>query len=172
MMNWIGFRAITKPTVRASQRVAWWFACIVLLACPVMAKQAIPEARERDKSFVRVGQYQIHYSAFNSTFIPSTVAEQYKLRRGERYGVVNIAVRDLSTGLPGKASTANVSGYVKNLLSQKTGLKFSVVNEGDAIYYLADFTFSDGELLKFAIDVKPLGSSLSETLNFEQLFYK
>ncbi len=171
-MSWVGLKVTLKPMPRIRQSVAWCLACMLLLACPVMAKKAIPEARVFDKGPVQVGQYQIHYSAFNSTFIPPAVAEQYNLRRGERYGVVNIAIRDLTSGSPGKATTAKVSGHVKNLLAQKNELKFAEVQEGDSIYYLAGFTFSDEELLKFAVDVTPLGSSLSETLNFEQMFYK
>ncbi len=154
----------------------WMMSSALLLlvwgvANPVIAESMIPEARVLNQEPVQLGNYQIYFSAFNSTFIPPGVAEQYSLRRGGRYGVVNIAIRDVVVDDLGKAVTGKISGHTMNLLTQKTRLKFSEVTEGSAIYYLADFKFSDEELLKFAIDVKPQGSSRSETLRFEQTFY-
>lgn len=142
------------------------------MVSPVIAESMIPEARVMDQKPVQLGNHQIYFSAFNSTFIPPGIAEQYNLRRGDRYGIVNIAIRDVALDDLGKAATGKISGHTMNLLTQKTTLKFSEVTEGDAIYYLADFKFSDEELLRFAIDVKPQGASRSETLRFEQTFYK
>ncbi|MFK0570799.1 DUF4426 domain-containing protein [Endozoicomonas sp.] len=142
------------------------------MATPVIAESLIPDARVLKQAPVQLGNYQIYFSAFNSTFIPPGVAEQYNLRRGGRYGIVNIAIRDVTADDLGAAVTGELSGHTKNLLTQQTRLKFSEVKEGSAIYYLADFKFSDEELLKFAIDVKPQGSSRSKSLRFEQTFYQ
>ncbi len=164
-------RSITSMTQR-------WMACLALLVLgvvgmvnPVTADSQIPEARVMSQEPIEMGNYRIYFSAFNSTFVPPGIAEQYSLRRGSRYGIVNIAIRDVSSDELGTAVTGRVSGHTMNLLTQKSSLKFSEVKEGSAIYYLADFKFSDEELLKFAIDVKPQGSSRSETLRFEQIFY-
>ena len=107
-----------------------------------------------------------------SMFIPLVVAEKYNLRRNACYGIVNIAIHDVSTDDLGVAVGGMVSGYAMNLLAQRSSLKFSEVKEGNAIYYLADFKFSNEELLKFVVDVKPQRSSQSETLRFEQTFYQ
>ncbi|WP_257266196.1 DUF4426 domain-containing protein [Endozoicomonas sp. ONNA2] len=154
-----------------------WIAYLALLsgvvgmANPVMAESQIPEARVMNQEPIQMGNYQIYFSAFNSTFVPPGIAGHYNLRRGDRYGIVNIAIRDVSSNELGTAVTGKVTGHTMNLLTQKNSLKFSEVKEGSAIYYLADFKFSDEELLKFAIDVKPQGSSQSETIRFEQVFY-
>lgn len=143
---------------------------------PVMADSLIPEARVMDQGPVQLGNFQVYFSAFNSTFIPPGIAEQYNLRRSERFGIVNIAIRAMSPdGVgddSGRAVTARVSGHTTNLLTQKNSLVFSEIREGSAIYYLADFKFADEELLRFAINVKPEGSSRGETLRFEQTFYQ
>ena len=146
--------------------------CWVLLVTPAMADIQIPDAEKMNQEPVQLGNYRIYFSAFNSTFIQPEVARQYNLRRGERYGIVNIAVRDVSRGEPGKAVTATVSGHVANLLTQKYNLAFFEINEGEAIYYLADFRFADEERLKFVINVKPQGSDRGETLRFTQTFYR
>ena len=138
---------------------------------PVWADGEIPDARLMNQRPVELGNYRIYFNAFNSTFIPPEIAQQYDLHRGGRYGIANIAILDASSEGVGKPVTAKVTGHTKNLLSQKNSLKFSEVKEGDAIYYLADFKFSDQELLKFDIVVKPHGSSRSEKLKLEQVFY-
>ena len=146
--------------------------CWVLLATPAMADIQIPEAGRMDREPVQLGDYRIYFSAFNSTFIQPEVAKQYNLHRAERYGIINIAVRDVSQGEPGQAVTARVSGHVTNLLTQKYNLTFFEINEGEAIYYLADFRFADEERLKFVVNVKPQGSDQEETLRFSQTFYR
>ena len=146
--------------------------CWVLLATPAMAEIQIPYAQQMNQEPVQFGDYRIYFSAFNSTFIQPEVAKQYNLRRGGRYGIVNIAVRDVSQGEPGKAVTARVSGHITNLLTQRYNLAFFEINEGEAIYYLADFRFADEERLTFVVNVKPQGSDQEETLRFTQTFYR
>lgn len=162
---------LTSMAQRLMACQAFLMVVVIGMVNPVMAESQIPEARVMDRDPIQMGNYRIYFSAFNSTFIPPGIAEQYNLRRGDRYGIVNIAIRDVSSDELGTAVTGRVSGHTMNLLTQKNSLKFSEVKEGSAIYYLADFKFSDEELLKFAIDVKPQGSSRSETLRFEQIFY-
>lgn len=132
----------------------------------------IPDAKILDYQPARFGDYEVHYSAFSSTFIPPKIARAYDLKRGENYGVVNIAVRNIRESETGKAITGMVKGEHKNLMTQVKKLTFKEVREGDAIYYLADFRFSDEELLKFTIDVTPQGSNRAETVQFEQTFYE
>ncbi len=133
---------------------------------------AIPEAKVLNYQPVRFGDYEVHYSAFNSRFISPQMAEQYDLKRDENYGVVNIALRNIKDSETGKAVSGEIQGKHKNLMTQITRLDFKEVKEGDAIYYLADFKFSDEELLKFTVDIKPIGSQRTETVRFEQTFYE
>ncbi len=148
--------------------VLWVF----LTATSVMAEVEIPEAERMNQGPVQLGDYQIYFSAFNSTFIQPEVEKRYNLRRGGRYGIVNIAVRDVSQGEPGTAVMADVSGHITNLLTQKYSLAFFEINEGEAIYYLADFHFADEERLKFVVNVNPQGSKQEEVLRFSQIFYR
>ena len=154
--------------------VRHFMVCSVLLvvALPTMADIQIPDAERMNQEPVQLGDYRIYFSAFNSTFIQPEVAKRYNLRRGERYGIINIAVGDVSQGEPGQAVTARLSGHITNLLTQKYNLTFSEINEGEAIYYLADFRFADEERLKFVVNVKPQGSDQEETLRFTQTFYR
>ena len=120
---------------------------------------ALPAAAERKQSF---GDLDVHYSVFNSSFLQPDIASAAGLVRSKTQGVINIAVLKAS-----KASTAQVSGQVKNLLGQSTALTFRQVTESGAIYYLAQFPFSSREILSFTLDVRQGDSTHRVTFNQE-----
>ena len=132
----------------------------------------IPEARTLKNEPLRFGDYEVHFSAFNSTFIAPAIAKAYKLERSPKHGLVNIAVRNVKDSEVGTATTALLEGQHKNLLQQSVSLKFMEVREGAAVYYLAGFRFSNEEMLEFSIDVKPEGSDRSYPVKFRQTFYQ
>jgi hypothetical protein len=120
---------------------------------------ALPVAAERKQSF---GDLDVHYSVFNSSFIQPDIAAAAGLTRSKTQGMVNVAVLKA-----GKASTAQVSGQVKNLLGQSTALTFRQVTESGAIYYLAQFPFSSREILSFTLDVRQGDNTQRITFNQE-----
>lgn len=120
---------------------------------------ALPAAAERKQSF---GDLDVHYSVFNSSFLQPDIASAAGLVRSKTQGVVNVAVLKA-----GKASTAQVSGQVKNLLGQSTALTFRQVTESGAIYYLAQFPFSSREILSFTLDVRQGDNTHRFTFNQE-----
>ncbi|MCA1767943.1 MAG: DUF4426 domain-containing protein [Idiomarina sp.] len=79
-----------------------------------------------------LGNWDVHYSAFNSTSLAPQIASQYNLTRSASKGVLNIAVLDKHTQ---KAQTPGVSGQVVNPLGQIRELEFQQVTEGNASYY-------------------------------------
>jgi hypothetical protein len=69
----------------------------------------------------------------------------------------------------GKPTTATVSGQVRNLMGQINNLSFRQVREGDDIYYLAQFPFSE-ETLSFTINVQSAGGPRN-SFTFNQEFF-
>ncbi|NRB69885.1 MAG: DUF4426 domain-containing protein [Vibrio sp.] len=129
-----------------------------LLALPAWAGQ-----------FKTIKDVEVHYSAFNSTFLTPQVAHSYELKRNGYSAIINISVLDnYQAGKP--AITAKVSGSAKNLIGQTKTLEFREVKEGSAIYYLAEFPISEEENLTFNIDVNA-GNKGTGRLKFTQKFY-
>lgn len=120
---------------------------------------ALPAAAERKQSF---GDLDVHYSVFNSSFLQPDIAVAAGLARSKTQGVVNVAVLKA-----GKASTAQVSGQVKNLLGQNTPLTFRQISESGAIYYVAQFPFNNREVMTFTLDVRQGDESHRITFNQE-----
>ena len=110
-----------------------------------------------------LGDWDVHYSAFNSTSLAPQIASKYDLTRSASKGVLNIAVLDKHTQ---KAQTPGVSGQVVNPLGQIRELEFQQVTEGDASYYLAQFDYTNAETLRFTIQIGE-----QQTLKFNQEFW-
>lgn len=117
------------------------------------------------------GDYEIHYNVFNSTFLQPEMARQYNINRSRAIGVVNIAVlkKNPEGGLPTPVAAA-LEGEVTNQVQQQTRLAFRRIVEGPAIYYLADFHFSENDPLIFTVRVlgdpgqPPMAIRFSKTL--------
>ena len=123
---------------------------------------SLPALAEQKQSY---GDLDVHYSAFNSGFLQPEVAAATGLVRSKSQGVVNVAVLKAGT-----ASSAKVSGTVKNLLGQSTALSFKEVKEGKAIYYLAQFPFEQRETLRFTLNVTA-AEGVPHSFDFNQEFF-
>jgi len=113
-----------------------------------------------------IGDITIHYNALSSANIPAEVAAAYKIRRSGRTGLVNITVMK-----NGKPVIANIFGNGKNLTGQLKALAFKEIREEQAVYYIATFTFSNGEKLSFDLQVQPERKGKLIQLNFKQELY-
>ncbi len=121
------------------------------------------------EQFKNIKNSEIHYSAFNSTLLTAEVATQYQLKRNGHSAILNISVLDNSKlGKP--AVDASITGTAKNLIGQIKTLEFKQIKEGQAIYYLAQFSISDEESLTFNINVDA-GMTGSGPITFTQKFY-
>ncbi|AEX23171.1 DUF4426 domain-containing protein [Vibrio sp. EJY3] len=131
---------------------------ISLLPFPTFAEQ-----------FKNMKDIEVHYVAFNSTFLTPKIARSYDIKRNGYLAIINISVLDrASLGKP--ALEAQVAGQAKNLIGQTQQLTFREVKEGDAIYYLAELPVTHEETFTFDIDVKS-GNKGSGKLQFTQKFY-
>ncbi|MDX1304144.1 DUF4426 domain-containing protein [Photobacterium sp.] len=138
-------------------RILCLLSAILFTALPVRAEQ-----------FINVGDLEIHYSSFPSTFLTPDVANTYRISRSRYSAVVNIAVLDKSQeGKP--AVRAVVSGTARNLLGTEKKLSFREIREGEAIYYIAELSHTNEERFRFIIDVTQNGTN--GQINFDQTFY-
>ncbi|MBQ4832855.1 DUF4426 domain-containing protein [Pseudoalteromonas sp. MMG010] len=144
------------------QRLFSLFAMLTLVLAFTSKAQQMPGAQYKE-----LGDWQVHYIAFPSTFIQPNIAQAYGLERSGYKGIVNISI--LKNDAQNSAQTAVLTGTAKNLLGNKQTLNFKEVKEGDAIYYLAQVDYSNEEVLRFEIAIKQ--NNQFHTLKFQQKFY-
>lgn len=133
----------------------WFYLLSLLVASPSLWAEQMQQ----------LGPWQVHYSAFRSTFLTPHVASQYGLERSRYQGVINIAVQDKH----GKAQAVGIVGEAKNLTGTLRPLEFKEVKEGEAIYYLASLPYRNEDT--FQISVQLMGQGLQQKLVFQQTFY-
>lgn len=120
-----------------------------------------------------IGNYVVHYNALGTNFLQPATAKEYKIKRSKNRGMITIAIQEKApAGKPiGKAVSANVSGFSKNLNGQTRNLKFRKVTEGNAIYYIDDFSITNQEVIDFVLTIKPNDQNNSYSLKFRQQFF-
>jgi hypothetical protein len=116
---------------------------------------------------VTVDDYTVYFNAYNSSLLQPDVAKAYGLVRSKNRGVLSIVVRHKN----GEHSKADVTATVRNLNNQMRKLNMHEAKDGEALYYISDFHFTDKEKLSFEVDVTPRGSKEPIQLNFQQQFF-
>jgi len=116
--------------------------------------------------------YVVHYSAINTTRLTPEVAKLSGITRSKNRAMLNIAVQKKKKDGSFIGVVAQLQGTVTNLIGQQRNLDFSLVTEGSAVYYLAEFFIDDGEKLYFKINAQPVPNYNGLTVSFNQTFYK
>lgn len=116
-------------------------------------------------------EYDVHYSAFNSTFLDPAVAKQYGLVRSKAMGVINVSVIQRQPDGSTKAVRSVIEGRVSNEIQQQKMLGFQQVSEGEAIYYLAQVQFNEAKRLTFDLTLYPQGQTEALYHRFSHVFF-
>ncbi|MGD2054100.1 MAG: DUF4426 domain-containing protein [Gammaproteobacteria bacterium] len=117
------------------------------------------------------GDYVVHYNAFRSDTLSPEIAKAYNLTRRNNRIIVNITVLKKVLGTTGKPVPATVTGNASNLTGQLKSLEFREIKEDTAIYYIAELKVSDGEFLKFKLNITPEGEEGPARLQFSKRFF-
>ena len=129
---------------------------------------AVPDDNEGVTEF---DDYRVHYSVIPSTFLEKKTARKYDLTRSRSVGLLNVAVHEPSGEDAPNPITAEVKGTFTNEARQTKQLSFRRVQEGDAVYYLAQFQYRQGELLIFELEPAPYGDSKTLPVRFSRELY-
>ncbi len=143
-----------------------------LATVALAALLALAATPSQGEQFQQFGQWRVHYIAFNTSLLSPRIASRYQLVRGRDKALVNIsAIGPTDAGDAGEAPRrVTVTGRLVNLLGQPRRLAFREIDDGGAVYYLAEFDFEDAETLRFEITLELPGHGV-ETLSFQQPLY-
>ncbi len=128
-----------------------------------------------DDQISEFDEYIVRHSVIPSTLIRPEIAQEYDLVRSRSMALLNVAVqaREGEPDDPIRAVSAHLEGHVTNSVQQQQRLSFRQVREGDAVYYLAQFQYRDGELLVFNLNVSPYGGQQNLPVRFSrELFHE
>ncbi len=144
---------------------------LAALVLALLCLSPVPAPAQTDGGQLRVfGDYEVHYSVFNSSFLGPENAARYGVVRAADRAVLNISVRSRRDG-KSRPVPAQVRA-IRNDLIHRRPLEFTRVQEQDAVYYLAQFLFQHRERLHFEITVEPAGGSRAYSFRFQQRLYR
>jgi hypothetical protein len=117
------------------------------------------------------GEYTVSWSVLPSTFLTPEIAKENKLQRSKSIGIVNVAI--MQTGADGTLSpvAGQVEGRVTNDIQQVRFLAFRRIQEGSAVYFIAEYQYGTAELLTFNVTARPTGHDQELPVRFSQALF-
>ena len=91
----------------------------VLLSFIALVSSSLLAESEQGGQYKNLGNWQVHYIAFPSTFLQPSIAKNYNIERSNYNAVINISVLDKESK---KAQKVLLSGVAKNLVGQSKKL--------------------------------------------------
>ena len=120
-----------------------------------------------EKSF---GPYTIHYSAFSSDFLSPPIAKSYGIQRSKNRAILNITVTKEGDAGQHTPIEANITSNAFNVYQQAKPLTMRKIEEKGAIYYIAEFSVANEEMINFKIDVQDDTNKIG-SVSFQQQFF-
>ena len=141
----------------------------LLVACGGPNETAtVPQAEPAGVSFVDIGTHVVHFSAQSTAQLPIEVARAYNIVRSKNRAMLNVSVLEDATD---KAVPATVTVKTVNLTGQLKNITMRQIEEGGAIYYVAETPVANQETLIFDITVQPEDVTQASNVRFKQQFY-
>ncbi|PAU77625.1 DUF4426 domain-containing protein [Halomonas salipaludis] len=124
------------------------------------------------QQFEQVGDYQIHYSAVNTSFLSDEIAEEYGIQRSRAHALLNVSVVEEQDDGTTRPVNAGVSGSAGPLSGGQSALAFrNVRGAGDTRAQIATFRIHDDEPMRFDLDVTYDRNREPARVSFIQRFY-
>jgi hypothetical protein len=118
------------------------------------------------------GNYEVHYSVFNTSFLTPDIAEAYHITRSKSKALMNIAVLEKQADGSLKNVDASITGEQYDLIRHDP-LSFQRVQEEHAIYYLSSFDIQNRTTIYFTVFIKPDTSTApAYKLEFNKMLYR
>ena len=144
--------------------------CLTLCISLIFLSVALPASAEQVETF---GAYTVHYNAFTTNSLTPEIAKLYNIRRSNNRALLNVSILKQVMGTSTKPVKAIVKATATNLnsqLSQLTVRELIEAGEPGAIYYLAETSVNNGEMLTYNVSFNPDGEAETYTFTFQQQF--
>lgn len=117
------------------------------------------------------GEYRVLWSVLPSTFLAPEVAKANNLQRSKGIGIVNISIMEENEDGSMSPVSGQVEGKVTNDVQQVRFLAFRRIQEGDSVYFIAEYQYSSGELMTFNVTARPTGHQQDLAVRFAHTLF-
>ncbi len=116
------------------------------------------------------GKYLIHYNAFSSDFLTPEIAKAYGILRSKNRGVINITITENKAGSLPVPVEADIDAVATNEYQKMKDIDLRQINDNGAIYYIAEFSIANQEIISFRINASKDGQVIGK-VKYQQKFY-
>ncbi len=117
------------------------------------------------------GDYKVLWSVLPSTFLAPEVAKANNLQRSKGIGIVNISIMQENEDGTMSPVSGQVEGKVSNDIQQVRFLAFRRIQEGDSVYFIAEYQYSSGELMTFNVTARAAGYQQDLAVRFAHTLF-
>lgn len=168
--------------VRIATLMNVWAGALLLAACgpgPENGAMSGATAQQNDEipvlpgteSSRDFGEYVVHFNALTTDQLTQQIASEYGIVRSENRAMLNVSILQKRDGETNAPVPGSVTAQAINLTGQLKDMPMREITEGDAIYYIGETAFTDGETLIFTIDVTPINDPSRYTVRFKKQFF-
>jgi hypothetical protein len=117
------------------------------------------------------GEYTVSWSVLPSTFLTPEIAKENNLQRSKSIGIVNVAIMQNDADGTLSPVAGQVEGRVTNDIQQVRFLAFRRIQEGNAVYFIAEYQYGTAELLTFNVTARPTGHDQELPVRFSHALF-
>ena len=116
-----------------------------------------------------MGRYIVHYSAMPSDALDPTVTAKLGISPAPDRGVLNVAIAAKNNGSVSPV-TAAVTADVIDPYGNISMLPMREIEDGEVVYYVAEFAIRSNKILEFQLTIRPQGAGLPYSMSFQKQF--
>lgn len=131
---------------------------LILLSVSVASAEAL-----------NAGDYTVQVNAVVTSFLPEEELQKYGIEQDTDQALITVMIerkQDRAISVP-----ANVEVTATNLLGQLRKIKMREIKEGNAAYYVGEFSITHRETLDFDIKFRPQGSTDEHSVKYRKQFF-
>ncbi|MEQ6918070.1 DUF4426 domain-containing protein [Halomonas aquatica] len=142
------------------------------LAALLMSLMLLATLPAQAQQFEQVGDYQIHYSAVSTSFLPEAVAREHGIQRSQIMALLNVSVMEQLEDGSTRPVTASVDGSSSGLEGDDSSpLAFRSLRIDDTPTQVAVFRIREDEPMRFDLRVRYDRNAEPAEVSFIQRFY-
>jgi hypothetical protein len=132
--------------------------CLIVLSLPVHAE------------IQKFGDVDINYNVVTTDTLAPQVAKAYGITRSKNRLLLTVAVSRMDENNIPRPVSAEVTAHTVNMIEQQRRIRMKTINEGEAIYYIGDFSFATPDFLRFTLNVAEPGAAKPYKIEFQRNF--
>lgn len=118
----------------------------------------------------KIGDVEINYNVVTTDTLSPQVAKAYGISRSKNRLLLTVAVTRMDEMNIPRTIAAEVTAHTVNMIEQQRQIRMRNINEGEANYYIGEFSLASPDFLRFTLNVAEPGAPRPHKIEFQRNF--